>query len=257
MPNKAATWQKRSAFDATLPVPAHRGAHSAKNGHGRADRLGAMTSNLKPSRANLTAWLRKTHGWIGLWGATLGLLFGFSGLWLNHRAVLPLQPSVERHGSRLALDKSPPADAQAMAAWLQQALGILRPATAVRVDKAMPVPWAEAAASGAAVAMQPEHWTFYFNTPRAQVQADYWVGNRAAGVRRTDDGFVATLTNLHQGTGMSVAWILLVDTLSGSLVLLSLSGLSLWMLTRRKRTLGIALFGTAFAVTAGLALARL
>lgn len=217
-----------------------------------------MKSTSTSSRATAVAWLRKTHGWIGLWGATLGLLFGFSGIWLNHRALLPLKPTVERQESRLALPQPAPADAPAMAAWLQQSLGAPRPATVVRVEKAAPAPWAEPAASGAAAGpLQPEHWTFFFNTPQAQVQADWWVGNRSLGVRRTDDGLVATLTNLHKGTGMSTPWILLVDTLAGSLILLSLSGLSLWMLTRRKRTLGIAIFGTALAVTAGLALARL
>ena len=76
-------------------------------------------------------------------------------------------------------------------------------------------------------------------------------------MRRTDSGIVATLTNLHKGVGMPVAWILLVDTLAGSLILLSLSGLALWMLTRRKRVLGLVIFGGALAVTAGLAIARL
>ena len=76
-------------------------------------------------------------------------------------------------------------------------------------------------------------------------------------MRRTDNGVVATLTNLHKGIGMPVAWILLVDTLAGSLILLSLSGLALWMLTRRKRTVGLAILGTALAVTAGLAIAHL
>ncbi len=144
-----------------------------------------------------------------------------------------------------------------MAAWLQHALALPDAASNVRVEKSRPAPWAEPSASAPAVAMQPEHWTFNFNTPKAQIQAEYWVGNHAVSVRRTDNGVVATLTNLHKGVGMPVAWILLVDTLAGSLILLSLSGLSLWLLTRRKRTLGLALFGTAFAVTAGLALAHL
>ena len=125
----------------------------------------------------------------------------------------------------------------------------------MRVDKARPAPWAEAAES--TPAMQPAHWTIVFNAPTAQVQAEYWVGNRAVSVRRTDNGVVATLTNLHKGIGMPVAWILLVDTLARSLILLSLSGLSLWVLTRRKRTVGFAIFGTALAVTAGLAIAHL
>ncbi len=207
-----------------------------------------------PARANAAIWLRKFHGWIGLWGATLGLLFGFSGIWLNHRAVLPLKPSTERAESQLALPDPRPADAKAMADWLQSALSLPQPAGNVRVDKARPAPWAEASASAV---MQPAHWTFNFNAPRSQIQAEYWVGNHAVSVRRTDNGVVATLTNLHKGIGMPVAWILLVDTLAGSLILLSLSGLALWMLTRRKRTVGLAIFATALAVTAGLAIAHL
>ena len=208
-----------------------------------------------PTRANAAIWLRKVHGWIGLWGATLGLLFGFSGIWLNHRAVLPLKPAAERGDSQLALPDPRPADARAMADWLRSALSLPQPAGNVRVEKARPAPWAEASASAAV--MQPAHWTFNFNAPRAQIQAEYWVGNHTVSVRRTDNGVVATLTNLHKGIGMPVAWILLVDTLAGSLILLSLSGLALWMLTRRKRTVGLAIFGTALAVTAGLAIAHL
>jgi hypothetical protein len=215
-----------------------------------------MNLPMNPSRVAFVVWLRKTHGWIGLWGATLGLLFGFSGLWLNHRAVLPLQPATDRQNIRLDLPEPRPADAPAMALWLRHALGDLREPTAVRIDKASPAPWAEAAASGAAAPVQPEHWTFYFNRPQVQFMAEYWVGNRTVAVRRTDDGLVATLKNLHQGVGMTMAWILLVDTLAGSLILLSLSGLALWMLTRRRRTLGIAVLGTAVALAAGLALAR-
>jgi uncharacterized protein len=56
---------------------------------------------------------------------------------------------------------------------------------------------------------------------------------------------------------MPVAWILLVDTLAGSMILLSLSGLALWMLTRRKRALGLAIAASALAATAGLAIAHL
>jgi hypothetical protein len=208
-----------------------------------------------PTRANAAIWLRKVHGWIGLWGATLGLLFGFSGIWLNHRAVLPLKPAAERGDSQLALPDPRPADARAMADWLRSALSLPQPAGNVRVEKARPAPWAEASASAAV--MQPAHWTFNFNAPRAQIQAEYWVGNHTVSVRRTDNGVVATLTNLHKGIGMPVAWILLVDTLAGSLILLSLSGLALWMLTRRKRAVGLAIFGTALAVTAGLAIAHL
>lgn len=216
-----------------------------------------MTSFIQVSRSDFIVWLRKTHGWIGLWGATLGLLFGFSGIWLNHRAVLPLQAATQRQSDWLPLERPQPADAKVMAAWLQQALGGLPAPTVVRVAPSAPVPWAEPAAPDVAPAIQPEHWTFYFSRPRQLIQADYWVGNHAVAVTRTENGFIAVLKDLHQGIGMSTGWILLVDTLAGGMILLSLSGVSLWMLTRRKRTVGIVIFGSALALTVGLVLMRL
>ena len=220
-----------------------------------------------PARAVAVQWLRRTHGWIGLWGATLGLLFGVSGIWLNHRNLLKLPPVAQtRSSTQIALPEPAPADAAALAVWLQGALKMPAPALSVKVDPARPVPWAEkpakdpkgqAGESPAAPLMQPEHWTITFGGAQHGVQADTWVGNRSVSVRTTDNGVLATLQNLHKGTGMTVPWILLVDTLAGSLILLSLSGLALWTLTNRKRVVGVTIFGVALAGTAGLALAGL
>lgn len=203
-------------------------------------------------------WLRKGHGWIGLWGATLGLLFGCSGIWLNHRAVLKLPPMAQvRNNSELALPEMPPADAQALAAWLQGALELSGPPTSVRIEPAKPVAWAEKGDKSVPKLMQPEHWLINFGGPKSTVQAELWVGNRSVSVRSVDNGLMGTLTNLHKGTGMSVPWILLVDTLAGSLILLSLSGVTLWVLTHRKRVVGLTIFGAALLTTLGLALSRI
>lgn len=35
-------------------------------------------------------WLRKIHLYVGLWGAALGLLFGATGILMNHRAILKI-----------------------------------------------------------------------------------------------------------------------------------------------------------------------
>jgi hypothetical protein len=214
-----------------------------------------------PRRILAVQWLRRTHGWIGLWGATLGLLFGTSGIWLNHRAILKLPPMAQvRVNSQIALPEPAPADAAALAVWLQTALKLEAPASSVKVDAARAVAWAEkpqAADKAAPVLMQPEHWTITYGGPRHSVQAETWAGNRSVSVRTVDNGLMGTLTNLHKGTGMTVPWILLVDTLAGSLILLSLSGLTLWTLTNRKRVVGGVIFGTALAVTAGLAISSL
>ncbi|HEX7640396.1 MAG TPA: PepSY-associated TM helix domain-containing protein, partial [Burkholderiaceae bacterium] len=103
---------------------------------------------------------------------------------------------------------------------------------------------------------QPAHWVITFPGPRSSVQAEYWVGNRSVTVRRTESGFFATLTNLHKGIGMPVGWILLVDTLAGSILLLSLSGVALWMLTRRERAPGVLVLGLALALLLGLAMSH-
>jgi len=205
-------------------------------------------------RATAVQWIRKTHGWIGLWGAILGLLFGTAGIWLNHRAVLKLPMAQQRANAQLALPEPPPASAAEMAVWLQAALDQDRPPNSVRTEPARPVAWGEKGKPD--TLMQPERWTFNFGGPDAIVQADYWRGNRSVGVTTTQNGFVATLTNMHKGTGMSVGWILLVDTLAGSLIFLSISGVILWMLTHRRRAVGLAIFGTSVALTLGLALAQ-
>ena len=54
-------------------------------------------------RLTFVRWVRRTHGWFGLWGALLGLIFGASGVWLNHRAVLKLQPAQTTLNAQLAL----------------------------------------------------------------------------------------------------------------------------------------------------------
>lgn len=203
-------------------------------------------------------WIRRTHGWFGLWGAVLGLLFGFSGIWLNHRNVLKLPQSQERSRAQLALPEPAPATPEAMAIWLQQALRTDGPPRSTRIEPAKPVAWVDRKADPEAPALtQPAHWTFNFGGPNEIVQADYWQGNRSVGVATTRNGLVATLTNMHKGGGMPLAWILLVDTLAGSLIFLSLSGVALWLLTHRRRAVGLAVFGVSLATMLAIALSAL
>lgn len=220
-----------------------------------ASSLGSMRVN---RRLAFVRWVRRTHGWFGLWGALLGLIMGTSGVWLNHRAVLKLElPAQTQMNAQLALPDPPPATAAEMAAWLQTALKADRPANNMRVERARPVPWAEKGGPGDGPnkpLMQPERWFFVFGGPNHLMQVEYFAGNRSASVRTTSNGFFATLTNLHKGVGMPIPWILLIDTLAGSLIFLSLSGLILWWETNRRRRLGIAIFGVSVAATVGLAL---
>ena len=206
---------------------------------------------------NVIRWIRKSHGWVGLWGAVLGLIFGFSGIWLNHRTVLKLPVTQTRSNAQLALPDPAPANAEDMRAWLQTSLNITDSANSSRVDAAKPVAWADKKSAVQPPLMQPEHWVFNFGGPNEIIQADYWLGNRSVGITTTANGFLATLNNMHKGTGMSVPWILLVDTLAGSMIFLSISGVLLWVQSNRKRTVGVAIFSVATSLSLGLALIRL
>ena len=222
----------------------------------------ALPSNRINRRLAFVRWVRRTHGWFGLWGAILGLMAGTSGIWLNNRSTLKLElPDQQQSSAQLVLPDPKPATADAMAAWLQQALKVDRPANNVRVERSRPVPWAERGGperSGEGrPPMQPERWTFNFGGPNKVIQVEYWVGNKAASVRTTQNGFIATLTNLHKGTTMPAPWILLIDTLAGAMIFLSISGTILWWETHRRRLAGIVIFGISVIVTATLAMSPL
>lgn len=207
-----------------------------------------------PRRIDIVRWVRRTHGWFGLWGAVLGLLMGFSGIFLNHRNVLKLPQAQERSRAQLTLPDPAPATPEAMSAWLVTALRMDGPPNSSRIEGARPVAWADSSDKSAPVLTQPAHWTFNFGGPNETIQADYWQGNRSIGVNTTRNGIVATLTSMHKGSSMPLAWILLIDTLAGSLIFLSISGVTLWVLTTRRRALGMTIFGASFAAVVGIAL---
>ncbi len=205
----------------------------------------------RPSRrASALTWLRRVHGWIGLWGALLGLLFGLTGFLLNHRAVLKI-PAAQAQESvqRLPLPDVQLADARAMAAWLRIALA-LPPGGApprVREEPSRPVPWDSDGLR------QPAHWTVNFAGAGGGLQADWWVGSRAVTVRRSQDNLLGTLQNLHKGVGLGAAWVLLVDTLAGGMALLALTGVALWALMTRRRAVGTAIALAGAGTTLALA----
>lgn len=203
-------------------------------------------------RAIMVKWLRKMHGWIGLWGAVLGLLFGSTGILLNHRAVLKI-PAAQAQESTIVLPLPSPAltNPQAMALWLKRSLKLEPEPGRVRAEAARPVAWGDKSV------LQPARWSASFTSPTGNVQAEYWVGNSYVTVKRVNNNLFATLTNLHKGVGMSVGWILLVDTLAGSIILLSLSGVALWTLTNRRHHVGIIIGTLSLLAVGGLALAAI
>ncbi|MGZ5884615.1 MAG: PepSY-associated TM helix domain-containing protein [Burkholderiaceae bacterium] len=207
------------------------------------------TGSSQARRGVFLKWLRKMHGWIGLWGAALGLLFGVTGILQNHRAILKIPAAqAEESTVQLPLPTPAPADTQAMANWLQQELKLDRAATRVKSEQPRPVAW------GDKTLKQPAHWSAAFSSPRVNLQTDYWVGNSFITVKRNDNNVFGTLNNLHKGVGVGIGWILLADTLAGSIILLSLTGVILWSQLNRRRLIGAAIGLTSLGLMIVLSL---
>lgn len=191
-------------------------------------------------RTDVIGWLRRTHGWIGMWGAGLALLFGCTGVLLNHRAILkiPLAQQEERT-VQLEVEPSATQTADLLAQRLQARLALDHPVVRIREEPPRTVPWGDRSLQ------QPAHWSINFSTARMNVQADWWSGNRFVTIRRADNNVFATLTNFHKGVGAGAGWILLADTLAGGIILLSLTGLVLWTQLNRRRLVGVTLAATS------------
>ncbi len=183
-------------------------------------------------RAVFLTWLRKIHLYVGLWGALLGLLFGASGIMMNHRAILklPVEKTVQRT-VQMPLPDQGFRTPQALRDWLRAALKFEPVAPAViKVQPSGPVQWGERPV------WQPERWTINLNRPQGAVNAEYFVGNRFVKLDLVDATPVGTLMRLHQSVGVSAFWVVLADTIAGSLILLSVTGLLLWTQLHTVRT---------------------
>jgi hypothetical protein len=190
-----------------------------------------MTEQQKrKKRGDFLRWLRNTHGWLGLWGAGLGLLFGATGVLLNHRQVLKLPyAQYEKTQIELKLPVQKPASAKALSIWLQAELGIKKTPLKVEDEPVKKVTW------NGVLVEQPALWKVDFHTPQYSVTAEYLVGNQFVNVKRQDANTFAFLSRLHKGVGMNVGWILLIDSFAGAIMMLSMTGVLLWTKMRKSR----------------------
>lgn len=198
---------------------------------------------LPPALRNGTflKWLKRTHAWLGLWGAALGLLFGTSGFVLNHRAqlkinaVTPIENTVQ-----VDLPDEAKADPDALAHWFADYSGVKGRAR-MRKQPAKTVIWNDHPVQ------KPAEWNVSFARPDLEVSATYTVGNRYVDVKRSEQNFWGIVTRMHKGEGASVGWVLLVDTLAGALVMLCLTGFLLWSRLHGPRLAALGLIATVVA----------
>jgi hypothetical protein len=186
-------------------------------------------------RAVFLTWLRKVHLYVGLWGAGLGLLFGTTGILMNHRAIMkiPVEKTVQKT-VQIAVPGRGFGSPQDMAAWLQQELKLTPPSPPrAKSEPPKTIVWGEREV------MQPERWSVSLVRPERAVNAEYFVGNRYIKLDHIDATPIGTLTRLHMSAGVSAFWVLLADTIAGGMILLSITGLLLWTQLHTIRTVAV------------------
>lgn len=200
-------------------------------------------------RANTIRLLRKIHGWLGLWGALLGLLFGLSGFLLNHRSVMKI-PAVKMEESeiQLAVAAPFPKDNKEFTRFIQNALDVHQDPVKPKSPKGAGKPEREARFMDKDV-KQPQTFKVNFQLPQAHIEAEYVAGNQFATVKREDANFWGFITRMHKGVGANAFWVLLADTLAGAMLVLTVTGVLLWTKMRGSRLAMVGLMGGSTVLT--------
>lgn len=204
-------------------------------------------------RGRMLRGLRKIHGWLGLWGAVLGLLFGVTGFLLNHRSVMKIPASqMEEREIQLPMAQPYPADAKAFTKFVQQALDIkqdpVKPKQPKGEAKGKDKGERDANFLGKEV-KQPPVWKVEFQLPQAGIKAEYIPGNQYAKIERHEANVWGFLMRMHKGVGANTGWVLLADSIAGALMLLSITGVLLWTKMRGSRLVMAGLIGASLIAT--------
>lgn len=196
-------------------------------------------------RSSSHRWIRQVHLWIGAWGALAAVIYGFTGLVMNHRfgdGAWPQGVSEESGRVVLALPEAARATPEALVAWLQQQHGL----QAQVVRKGPP----GGAKLGGRDVQQPAKWNLSGGTASASWSLEYVPGNATAEVKQSRHSALAAFGRLHKGVGGGWAWTLLADSFAVGMLLLGLSGIWMWSRGRNARQMVASVLGLSSLVLA-------
>ena len=210
-------------------------------------------------RASVVNWLKRIHAWTGFWGALLFLLMGTSGFLLNHRDTLKIDTGkpYEVAAMDIAVPAGAIADEEALGPWAKTTLGMKGEARPPRAEPGKGRGAGRGDRGGGDRRFmgrkldETPKWSRVFTMPDGRVTVDYVPGAAFASVKHEENGVLNTIKNLHKGVGLSIVWVLFLDTIAGALITMSLTGFLLWSRLHGGRLLA----GGIVAVSLGLAAA--
>jgi hypothetical protein len=190
-------------------------------------------------RSNATyRWIRQLHLWIGAWGALAAIIYGFTGLVMNHRfgdAAWPQGDSVETGRATLQIPAAARATPEELSLWLRQTQGL----DAQVIRKGSP---------GARDGKQPPKWNLSGGTASESWAVEYSPGKDSAELKRSSHTLLAAVNRLHKGVGGGWAWSLLADSFAVGMLLLGLSGIWMWARGRTPKEMAVSLLGLSVVV---------
>ena len=209
--------------------------------------------NTNPDRVRRSAttyrWIRQFHLWIGAWGALAAILYGITGLVMNHRfgdAAWPQGDSNELGKTALSIPAEARATPEQLSLWLREHQQL----DAQVIRKGGP-------GGGRGDARQPPKWNLSGGSASNSWSLEYAPGSETAELKRNQHSPLAAFNRLHKGVGGSSWWILLADSFAIGMILLGLSGIWMWARGRSAKDMVLSVMGLStllFLAVVGFAL---
>jgi hypothetical protein len=193
------------------------------------------TRSAAARRSTTHRWIRQLHLWIGAWGALAAVLYGFTGLVMNHRSgdhPWPQGDSIDTGRVVLQVPVQARSSVEALSLWLQQ-------------DQQLDVRSIRKGPPRGGPEDSPEHWNLSGGNARDSWALQYAPGADIAEVRHSRQTWMAAFNRLHKTVGGGLAWTLLADSFAIGMLLLGLSGLWMWARGRDARRMVVSVLGVS------------
>jgi len=195
-------------------------------------------------RSNATyRWMRQIHLWIGAWGALAAVIYGFTGLVMNHRfgdGAWPQGDSAERARVELQVPATAQTSPEALSLWLKNTQGL----DAQVIRKGPPGGAKDAKAGG-----PPPKWTLSGGTATEAWSVEYAPGKSTAEVKHTQHDVLAAFNRLHKAVGGGIGWTILADSFAICMLLLGLSGIWMWARGRGAKDVVVSVLSVSIVAT--------
>ena len=192
-------------------------------------------------------WIRQLHLWIGAWGALATIIYGFTGLVMNHRfgdSAWPQGDTLEAGRATLQVPAEARTTPEELSLWLRKTQGL----DAQVIRKGPPGGGREAAREGRGGKPAPTKWNLSGGTASDSWSLEYTPGQDKAELKRSSHTVLAAFNRLHKGVGGGWRWLLLADSFAIGMLLLGISGVWMWMRGRTAKQMIVSVMGVSVVV---------